>query len=335
MTHISRRWARCARHRSGGSTETQTAKCAEAACVSVVPLDRCAGRTAAGTHRRRSGGGSPRASAAPRSLRGNVSVTSACSALDERRKLTIQFRSGSLGRYAATHANFVLVVRPHNGRGARSAPKRYWQGEPHLQMRPTYADAAYADLLHPIVRCFLRDLDVVDVALAGAGRRDANELRLPLQLGNRGAAGVAHAGAQSSHELVDHRGNAALVRDTPFDALRYELVASAAGLEIEFVLKVPVAAAAAHGADRSHPAVLLVAASLEQDQLARALIGAREQVSDHRAARADGNGLDDVARVPNASIGDDRNVPGGSRARALHDGADHRHPDAGDDARRA
>src|SRR5213593_4288079 len=27
---------------------------------------------------------------------------------------------------AATHANFVLVVRPHNGRGARSAPKRHW-----------------------------------------------------------------------------------------------------------------------------------------------------------------------------------------------------------------
>jgi len=82
MTRISRRWARCARHRSGGSTETQTATCAEAACVSVVPLDRCAGRTAAGPHRRRSGGRSPRASAAPRSLRGNVSVTSACSALD-------------------------------------------------------------------------------------------------------------------------------------------------------------------------------------------------------------------------------------------------------------
>src|SRR2546425_287008 len=64
------------------------------------PLASCAGRTAAGTHRRRSGGRSPRASAAPRSLRGNVSVTSACTALDERRKLTIQFRSGSLTQVA-------------------------------------------------------------------------------------------------------------------------------------------------------------------------------------------------------------------------------------------
>ena len=95
MTRISRRWARCARHRSGGSAETQTAQCAEAACVSVLPFDRRAGRTAAGTHRRRSRGWSPCTSAAQRSLRGHVSVTSASSALDERRTLTIQFRSGS------------------------------------------------------------------------------------------------------------------------------------------------------------------------------------------------------------------------------------------------
>src|SRR3989454_4760923 len=68
-THTHAGGTRCARHRSRGSTETQTEKHAEAACVSVLPLDRCAGRTAAGTHRRRNGGQPLRISATQRSLR--------------------------------------------------------------------------------------------------------------------------------------------------------------------------------------------------------------------------------------------------------------------------
>src|SRR5687767_6987522 len=154
--------------------------------------------------------------------------------------------------------------------------------------------ASGCQLFHPIVRRFLRDGHVVHVALAGAGGCDANQLRAPLELGNGGTAAVAHAGAQTPDELVNHGRDAALVRDAAFDALGDELVGRAATFEIELVLKVPIAAAAAHGADRSHAAVLLVTPALEQDQLAGTLVGAGEEIPDHGAARAHRQRLHDV-----------------------------------------
>ena len=109
-------------------------------------------------------------------------------------------------------------------------------------------------------------------------------------VGMSAAAAVAHAGAQAADELVDHRGDAALVRDAALDAFGHELLgAVAVGVEVELVLEVAVAAAAAHRAERSHAAVLLEAAALVQDDLARALVGAGEQAADHRRARADGD----------------------------------------------
>ena len=53
-----------------------------------------------------------------------------------------------------------------------------------------------------------------------------------------------------------------------------------------------------------------------QDQLARALVGAGEQVADHRRAGADGERLDDVAGVADAAVGDDRDAVCGAAARA-------------------
>src|SRR6202008_1232560 len=114
-----------------------------------------------------------------------------------------------------------------------------------------------------------------------------NQFRAPLQLGDGGGAAVAHAGAQAADQLMDHCGDAALVRNAPFDSLGNELIGGAAPFQVELVLEIAVAAAAAHGADRSHPAILLVAPALEQDQLAGALVGAGEQIPDHGAAGAD------------------------------------------------
>ena len=70
-------------------------------------------------------------------------------------------------------------------------------------------------LLHPVVRRFLRNRHVVDVAFARAGGRDANQLGLALQLRNRRASAVAHAGAQTSHQLMDDRLRAAFVATRP------------------------------------------------------------------------------------------------------------------------
>ena len=128
-------------------------------------------------------------------------------------------------------------------------------------------------------------------------------------VGMFGAAAVAHAGAQAADQLMDHRGDAAFVGDAPFDAFRHQLLAAPrAAVEVELVLEVAVAAAAAHRADRAHAAVLLEAAALVEDHLARALVGAGEQVADHRRARADGDRLGDVAGEADAAVGDDRDV---------------------------
>src|SRR4029077_5428495 len=136
------------------------------------------------------------------------------------------------------------------------------------------------NLLHPVVGRFLRNLDVVHVALAGAGGRDANHLSLPLQFPDRRAAAVPHPGAEPAHELVDHGRDAALVCHAPFDPLGHELLGRAAALQIEFVLEVAIAAAAAHRADGAHASILLVAAALEEDQLAGTLVGAGKQIAD-------------------------------------------------------
>src|SRR5262245_26427722 len=126
----------------------------------------------------------------------------------------------------------------------------------------------------------------MDVALAVAGRRHTDETGLALQARNVGAPAVAHAGAQAAHELVARGRDAALVRDAPLDAFRYQLLRGVGvRVEIELVLEVAIAAAAAHRAERTHPAVLLEAAALVENHLARALVGAREQAADHHGAR--------------------------------------------------
>src|SRR6185503_8748393 len=128
------------------------------------------------------------------------------------------------------------------------------------------------------------DGDVVDVALARAGGGDADQARLALQRRDVPGAAVAHPGAQPADQLVHHRGDAALVGDAPFDPFRHQLFAAARRFEVELVLEVAVAAAAAHRADRAHAAVLFEAPPLIQDDLARALVGAGKQVPDHRRA---------------------------------------------------
>src|SRR4029453_7438879 len=146
----------------------------------------------------------------------------------------------------------------------------------------------------------LRDRDVVHVALAEAGVGDADDLRIALQVGNRRRAAVAHAGAQAAHQLVhDHR-HAALVLDASLDALGHEFFharlagRARAAFELEVVLEVTIAAAAAHRADRPHAAVFLEGAALIQDQLAGAFIGPGKQITGHHRAFADRTRLDTV-----------------------------------------
>src|SRR3954452_22807301 len=74
-----------------------------------------------------------------------------------------------------------------------------------------------------VIRRILCDRDVVRVRLAQAGAGDAHEARVLHRVDRLGAA-VAHRLAHAAHELVDHVGNRALVRDAALDPLGDELV---------------------------------------------------------------------------------------------------------------
>src|ERR1700679_1950555 len=78
-------------------------------------------------------------------------------------------------------------------------------------------------LLDMLVWRLARDDDIMHVAFAKPRAGDAYELRLFLQLLNGFTADVAHAAAQASDELIDHRFERSAVGHTAFDALGYEL----------------------------------------------------------------------------------------------------------------
>src|SRR5262249_23261039 len=116
-----------------------------------------------------------------------------------------------------------------------------------------------------IVRRLFGDDDVVDVALPHAGGGDAEEARLRAE-GPQGAApAIAHPRLQPTDELMDIERQTSLVRHPTLDAFGDELDVGLVRLEIA------IAAPFLHGLDRSHPAVELVGAALEEDRLAGAL----------------------------------------------------------------
>src|SRR5437773_12557042 len=168
---------------------------------------------------------------------------------------------------------------------------RHAPAAPASSTTPAREAKALARLLKAVVRRFLGDDDVVDVALLEAGRGDAHESRARLQLADASGAAIAHARAQAAYELLHHRRERSLVRDHALDALGHEL--ARVGVTVE-LLEIAVARAFLHGPDGAHAAVALEGAALAEDQLARALVGAREERSDHHRGRAGGDRLHDV-----------------------------------------
>src|SRR3954454_12958518 len=120
----------------------------------------------------------------------------------------------------------------------------------------------------PVIRRLLRDRHVVRMALAQPRRGDADEARGLHLLDRRGPA-VAHRLAHAADELMQDRGQGALVRDAALDALRDELLDV-----LDVALEVPVLREPArlHRAQRAHAAVLLEALALVDDDLARSLV---------------------------------------------------------------
>src|SRR6059058_5228743 len=120
------------------------------------------------------------------------------------------------------------------------------------------------------------------MALPQAGRRDADEPPVRLQLGDAARPAVAHRLTQPADELVQHVGQRALVGHTPFDALGYHLPALDRALEVTVLRE----RAALHGAERAHAPVLLEAFTSVHDDVARRLVDTGEGIADHHRVGA-------------------------------------------------
>src|SRR5512133_795419 len=137
----------------------------------------------------------------------------------------------------------------------------YWAPKSRIRMRcawmsggrtTTGGDACSADT---VIRGFLGDGHVVDMAFAHARAGDAHEFGLRAHLVDVGAARVTHGGPQAARELVQDRDDAALVRHAAFHAFRNQLFDFRRG-----VLEVAIARTVRlrHRAERTHAAIRLV-----------------------------------------------------------------------------
>ncbi len=198
-----------------------------------------------------------------------------------------------------------------------------------------------------VVGGFAGDDDVMDVRLAEAGVGDADEAGVGLELGDGGAAEVAHTGAQAADELVDHGFKRAAVRDAAFDALGDEFGEAVlggtfagsevgalgfAGFEVVLALEVALAGALGHGGERAHAAVGLEGAALVEDGFAGAFVDAGEEGAHHADAGTGGDRLGDVSGVLDASVGDDGDSLFRGSAGGFADGGDLGHAGSGDHA---
>src|SRR5207249_8699780 len=141
--------------------------------------------------------------------------------------------------------------------------------------RPAQSRAAIAPLAairgsivgtRAVVGRFLRNDDVMRMALLHRRRAHLDEASAGPQFLNVPGAAIAHARSQPADKLVDERRQVPLVRHSPLDAFGHQLAAGA-----EVLLAVAVARTLTHGADRAHAAIGLEAAALEQDGLPGAL----------------------------------------------------------------
>src|SRR5471032_3668042 len=141
------------------------------------------------------------------------------------------------------------------------------------------------------------------VRLAHAGTRDLDELGLVVHFCNIAAAAISHARPHTADHLEQDRVDRTLISDLPFDAFRHKLV------DIRrVVLEIPIRGAVLHRADRTHAAVRLELAALEQEHVARRFFRAGQHAAHHHGVRAGGKRLADIAGKTHAAVGDHRHA---------------------------
>src|SRR5512137_247675 len=119
--------------------------------------------------------------------------------------------------------------------------------------------------VHPVIRRFLRDDHIVNVAFTESGRRDPDKTGLLPKLLDARAAHVSHARFHTPHDLVYAVRKGTAEGHPALDAFRNEFQRT-----FNVILHVAVPAPFFHGLEGSHAPVYLVASSLEEDRLAGA-----------------------------------------------------------------
>src|SRR5215469_16168446 len=188
-------------------------------------------------------------------------------------------------------------------------------------------DEIRARLLDTVIGRFLRDNDVVNVTFPQARGRDAQEAGALLKRADIVSAAVAHSGTESANKLVDQVSQRAFGSDPSFDSFRHQFARG--------ILLVAVGGAFLHGALRTHAAIALERTALVEDGFSRALVGSREQATDHDGIGSGGDSLSDVSGVFDAAIRDQRHARGAGGTRAFGNCGKLRNPRSGHDARGA
>src|SRR5579859_2407678 len=144
---------------------------------------------------------------------------------------------------------------------------------------------AYPLRIEPIIRRFLRDLDVVRMRLGHAGAGHLHELRLMAHVLDGGGTEVTHRRTQATDQLMDDVAQRTAIRHATFDAFRHQLVG------VRLILEVTILGAQRHRTQRTHAAVALVRAALEQLHVTRRFLGTREHRAQHHGGCAGGERL--------------------------------------------
>src|SRR5690606_36134104 len=128
---------------------------------------------------------------------------------------------------------YTALFRSSEPWSPRAVKKQYGpQTGPH-QIRSGLTDA--------VVRRFLGDSHVVDVALKHTGVGNSHKFGLGAHFIHGGAAGVTHCCTQTANQLVHNVAHRALAGNTAFNTFRHQLFNAFAG-----VLEVTVAGALPH-----------------------------------------------------------------------------------------
>src|SRR5262245_10364862 len=141
---------------------------------------------------------------------------------------------------------------------------------------------------------------------------------------------VAHAGPQTTDQLMNIKGERALIRHLPFNPLRDQLLRV-----FHICLAVAVSASLTHGTERTHSAINLVSSPLIENRFPGALFSPREKAADHHRIRASSQRLCYIAGKFDPAVGDDGHVTARRGFSATANRRNLRHANAGYDTGRA